>query len=147
MAEKMKSLITKINLRDAATFHNVTVDELTYVNFFFGKNGAGKSTLASSISNPKCQERDPQVNPANYTILTYNQDFINTELPDYGNVKRVFTLSKENAEIRQQIDDATAQREVVITDGKMPGLPETAKRKSLGLCWSIFRESAGIRIR
>ena len=143
MAEKMKSLITKINLRDAATFHNVTVDELTYVNFFFGKNGAEKSTLASSISNPACQEWDPQVNPANYTILTYNQDFINRELPDYGNVKGVFTLSKENAETRAQIDAATAQRDAIAVDGKSAGTARDNKKKELepllehfqGECW------------
>lgn len=58
------------------------------------------------------------INPAEYTILVYNQEFINQNLANYGDLKGVFTLSKENAESRKQIDDKTEERKTVIADGK-----------------------------
>lgn len=116
MQDKMKSLITNIKL-DAATFHGETVDP-TYINFFFGKNGAGKTTVASAFEDPSCLEWQRGINPANYTILVYNQEFINRNLANYGDLKGVFTLSKENAETRKQIDDKKEERKTVIADGK-----------------------------
>ena len=116
MQDKMKSLITNIKL-DAATFHGETVDP-TYINFFFGKNGAGKSTVAYAFDHPECLEWQIGVNPAAYTILIYNQEFIDRNLANYGNLKGVFTLSEENAETRKRIDDKTEERKGVIADGK-----------------------------
>lgn len=116
MQDKMKSLITNIKL-DAATFHGETV-EPTYINFFFGKNGAGKSTVAYAFDHPECLKWQTGVNPADYTILIYNQEFIDRNLANYGDLKGVFTLSEENAETRKQIDDKTEERKGVIADGK-----------------------------
>jgi hypothetical protein len=116
MTDKMTSLIKLIKL-DTATFHGETVDP-TYVNFFFGKNGAGKSTLANAFRHPECLDWATGVNPADYTILVYDQDFITRNLADYGDLKGVFTLSEENAETRKQIDDKTEERKTVVADGK-----------------------------
>lgn len=116
MTEKMTSLIEKIKL-DAATFHGETV-EPTYINFFFGKNGAGKTTIANAFGKPECLEWQKGINPADYTILVYNQEFINRNLANYGDLKGVFTLSEKNANIRQQIDDKAEERKTLITDGK-----------------------------
>lgn len=116
MQDKMKSLVTNIKLDDA-TFHGETV-ETTYINFFFGKNGAGQTTVASAFEDPSCLEWQSVINPAEYTILVYNQEFINQNLANYGDLKGVFTLSKENAESRKQIDDKTEERKTVIADGK-----------------------------
>ena len=116
MQDKMRSLITNIKL-DAATFHGETV-EPTYINFFFGKNGAGKTTVASAFEDPSCLEWQSGINPTDYTILVYNQEFINRNLANYGDLKGVFTLSKENAETRKQIDDKTEERKTVIADGR-----------------------------
>ena len=44
----MPSAITKITL-NRATFSNVPINELTFVNFFYGNNGAGKSSIAYAI--------------------------------------------------------------------------------------------------
>ncbi len=116
MQDKMKSLITNIKL-DAATFHGETVDP-TYINFFFGKNGAGKSTVAYAFEHPECLEWQTGVNSADYTILVYNQEFIDRNLANYGDLKGVFTLSEENAETRKQIDEKTEERKDVVADGK-----------------------------
>ena len=48
MQSKVPSAITKITL-NRATFSNVPINELTFVNFFYGNNGAGKSSIAYAI--------------------------------------------------------------------------------------------------
>ena len=48
MQRKVPSAITNITL-NRATFTDVSIDELTFVNFFYGNNGAGKSSIAHAI--------------------------------------------------------------------------------------------------
>jgi wobble nucleotide-excising tRNase len=146
MTDKMTSLVQQIKL-NAATFHGETVDP-TYINFFFGKNGAGKSTLADAFRHPECLEWQTGVNASDYTILVYDQDFINRNLADYGDLKGVFTLSEENAETRRQIDEKTEERKTVITDGKQAAEDRDKKKGELKplrdafetTCWNTTEE-------
>ena len=48
MSKKMTSAITDISL-NRATFSDVSVSELSYINFFYGNNGSGKSSIAHAI--------------------------------------------------------------------------------------------------
>ena len=48
MQRKVSSAIANITL-NRATFSNVPINELTFVNFFYGNNGAGKSSIAYAI--------------------------------------------------------------------------------------------------
>ena len=48
MQRKVPSAITNITL-NRATFTDVSIDGLTFVNFFYGNNGAGKSSIAHAI--------------------------------------------------------------------------------------------------
>ena len=48
MNGKIPSAITGIKL-NRATFSNVPINGLTFVNFFYGNNGAGKSSIAYAI--------------------------------------------------------------------------------------------------
>ena len=142
MTEKMTSSIKLIKL-DIATFHGEKV-EPTYVNFFFGKNGAGKSTLANAFRQPECLDWETGVNPADYTILVYDQDFITRNLADYGELKGVFTLSEENAETRRRIDDKIEERKTVVADGKQAAEDRDKKNGELkplrdtfeSTCWN-----------
>ena len=52
MNAKVPSAITQITL-NRATFDNESVEQLSFVNFFYGNNGAGKSSIAYAI-----QEQD-----------------------------------------------------------------------------------------
>ena len=49
MQRKVPSAIANITL-NRATFTDVLIDGLTFVNFFYGNNGAGKSSIAHAIS-------------------------------------------------------------------------------------------------
>lgn len=48
MQRKVPSAIANITL-NRATFTDVLIDGLTFVNFFYGNNGAGKSSIAHAI--------------------------------------------------------------------------------------------------
>lgn len=141
--EKQLSLITKIKLNDA-TFHEKTVDGISYVNFFFGKNGAGKSTIAEAFHNPANLEWQAGAIPDEHKILVYNQDFIDRNLANYGDLKGVFTLSEENAEIRSQIDAKTVEQAQVIEEGKQAATDRDNKGNELkplrenfeSTCWT-----------
>jgi len=139
MTEKMTSLIKRIKL-DTATFHSVTV-EPSYINFLFGKNGAGKSTIAAAFADPTCLEWSEEANPSDYTVLIYNQEFIEKNLANYGELKGVFTLSEENAETRQKIDEKTKERDDVIKEGKQAAEDRDKKKAELQPLRETFEET------
>lgn len=130
MDGKDKSLIEKI-IVDGRTFHNVSI-EPTYINFFFGKNGAGKSTLADAFEGDhRGLVPASGVNLDDYTILVYNQTFIRENFRTYGNLKGVFTLSKENADKREEIDSKVEERKAVTAEGKATADARDKKKAEL----------------
>ncbi len=108
MTPKMSSAIKKITL-NTPTF-NGDVVEPTFINFFYGRNGAGKSTIAQAIgANTGLLWQDGK-SAADYDILVYDQDFINNNLQNYGNLAGVFTVCDTNIEIQKQVEQKTAER-------------------------------------
>ena len=110
MAEKIKSEIIRIDLTDASYKDSHAYIEPTYVNFFFGNNGAGKSTIAKAIKSGAGVTYAPGRTAADYLPLVYNQDFIDENFRSYRNLRGVFNLNAKNAEIQQQIDEASEER-------------------------------------
>lgn len=139
MTEKMKGFIEKVTV-DAATFHEEPID-LTYINFFFGKNGSGKSTIAKAMKDPETLTWQNGVNSDNYTVLVYNQDFIDSNFETYGDLKGVFTLSEENAEIRKEIDEKTAERDAITEEGKQVAQDRDKKSDELAPLLNKFQTS------
>ena len=137
MTEKMHGIIEEITL-DAATFHSEKFQP-TYINFLFGKNGAGKSTVAKAFMDPAALRWQAGVNPDGYSILIYNQDFINRNFETYGDLQGVFTLSEENVEIRRQIDEKTAERDDTITEGKNTAGERDKKKAELDPLLATFQ--------
>lgn len=76
MQSKVPSAITKITL-NRATFSNVPINELTFVNFFYGNNGAGKSSIAYAIEEDDGVVWGDGKSAADFDVLVYNQNFIN----------------------------------------------------------------------
>lgn len=110
MAGKIKSEIIRIELTDASYKDSHAYIEPTYVNFFFGNNGAGKSTIAKAIKGGVGLTYAPGRTAADYLPLVYNQEFIDDNFRSYRNMRGVFTLNAKNAEVQEQIDEATAER-------------------------------------
>ena len=110
MAGKIKSEIIRIDLADASYKDSHAYIEPTYVNFFFGNNGAGKSTIAKAIKGGVGLTYAPGRNAADYLPVVYNQECIDDNFRSYRNMRGVFTLNAKNAEVQEQIDEATAER-------------------------------------
>ncbi len=110
MADKIKSEIVRIDLTDASYKDSHAYIVPTYVNFFFGNNGAGKSTIAKAIKGGVGLSYAPGRSAADYWPLVYNQEFIDENFRSYRNMRGVFTLNAKNAEVQEQIDEATAER-------------------------------------
>lgn len=82
MNGKIPSAITGIKL-NRATFSNVPINGLTFVNFFYGNNGAGKSSIAHAIEEEDGITWADGKTAADYDVLVYNQDYINRNFINY----------------------------------------------------------------
>lgn len=82
MQRKVPSAITNITL-NRATFTDVSIDGLTFVNFFYGNNGAGKSSIAHAIEEDDGIVWAGGKTAADFDVLVYNQDFIKIKASNF----------------------------------------------------------------
>lgn len=102
MLKKLSSAITGIEL-NRATFKNIPINGLTFVNFFYGNNGVGKTSIARAIEEDDGISWAPGQSANDFDVLVYDQDFINSNFSIYDNLKGVFTFGKEDAEAKKKI--------------------------------------------
>ena len=113
MQRKVPSAITNITL-NRATFTDVSIDGLTFVNFFYGNNGAGKSSIAHAIEEDDGIVWAGGKTAADFDVLVYNQDFINDNFVNYGDLKGVFIFGEEDIEAKKKIAELTDQKKQKI---------------------------------
>ncbi len=124
MSRKIPSAIQEITL-NTATYKGATVTP-TFINFFFGKNGTGKSTIARAVSTDNGLTWQPGKAHNDYTVLIYNQDFINTNIKSHENLPGVFTINKENIEIESKIKVKSGAKDSLLESrGKLTESKET----------------------
>lgn len=105
MSVKIPSEIIKIELDDASfKGTGTTIDNLTFINFFFGNNGSGKSTIAQAIKSGKGITYARGNTASDYLPLVYDESFINLNFHSYKNMPGVFTINEVNKSIQEQID-------------------------------------------
>lgn len=130
MQRKVPSAIENITL-NRATFTDVPVADLTFVNFFYGNNGAGKSSIAHAIEEDDGVVWADGKSADDYDVLVYNQDFINENFVNYGDLKGVFIFGEEDIEAKKRIAELTEEKKknpmqrwppVKIISRKPPGL-------------------------
>ena len=111
MEQKLISGIKKITL-NSATFKKVEIAP-TQINIFYGNNGTGKSTIARAIkSNNELEWKSGKSN-IDYSIMTYDKEFIEANFQNYGNLRGVFTLGEANVTVQNLIEEKFRQKNIV----------------------------------
>lgn len=130
MQRKVPSAIENITL-NRATFTDVPVADLTFVNFFYGNNGAGKSSIAHAIEEDDGVVWADGKSADDYDVLVYNQDFINENFVNYGDLKGVFIFGEEDIEAKKRIAELTEEKKKK-SDAKVAA-GENYKQKTAGV--------------
>ena len=130
MQRKIPSAITNITL-NRATFSNVPINELTFVNFFYGNNGAGKSSIAYAIEEDDGVVWGDGKSAADFDVLVYNQNFINNNFANYGDLKGVFIFGEEDIEAKEKVDKLSDEKRQK-SEARLAALDEY-KKKTEGL--------------
>ena len=107
MTEKVSALIKKITVNSPVFSNEVVLP--TLINYFFGKNGTGKSTIAKLIGKPGTTEWLPGISLDDYELQVYNEEFIRENIQSYGNIPGVFTITKQNATVKAEVDKKTSE--------------------------------------
>lgn len=107
---KMPASIRKITLNSATFEGRNQPIEPTYINFFYGRNGAGKSTIARAIAADDGVEWADGLSADKFDVLVYNQEFINDNFSDYGDVDGVFTVCSDNKEKEEAATKKTDEK-------------------------------------
>jgi len=128
MNGKIPSAITGIKL-NRATFSDVPINGLTFINFFYGNNGAGKSSIAHAIEEGDGITWADGKTAADFDVLVYNQDYINRNFINYGDLRGVFIFGEEDIEAKKRIEQLTEERKRK-SDERTAALDEHGKKKS-----------------
>ena len=130
MQRKVPSAIENITL-NRATFTDVPVADLTFVNFFYGNNGAGKSSIAHAIEEDDGVVWADGKSADDYDVLVYNQDFINENFVNYGDLKGVSIFGEKDIEAKKRIAELTEEKKKK-SDAKVTA-GEEYKQKTAGV--------------
>ena len=137
-------MISKIGMQGVASYQNlVTLETDKKVNIVYGLNGTGKSTLSNYLYNPSGTgyENCSIDIGSEETVLVYNQRFIQDHFFEADSLKGIFSLSKENKDIKEKIRIAeselltleasveTEQKTIEEERRKLSGLKESAHEK------------------
>lgn len=116
-------MITKIKMNNVASYKNLTSLETDKkVNLLYGLNGTGKSTLSNFLynrSDDKFADCSIEGLMETDTILVYNQQFIKENFYETEDIPGIFTLSKENKEIKELIDKAKNEISIIENNHKV----------------------------
>lgn len=107
-------MITKISMKNVASYKDETTLETNKrINLIYGLNGAGKTQISKFLANQEDEKfKDCKIEGLiNEENLVYNQDFIDENFYDTDRQKGIFTLSEENTNIKQEIENL--QKELI----------------------------------
>lgn len=128
MNGKIPSAITGIKL-NRATFSDVPIQGLTFINFFYGNNGAGKSSIAHAIEEGEGLTWADGKSAADYDLLVYNQEYINRNFTNFGDLHGVFIFGEEDIEAKKRIEQLTEERKRK-SEERTAALDEHSKTKT-----------------
>lgn len=115
MQKKLPSAITGLTL-NRATFNDVRADGLTLVNFFYGKNGTGKSSAANAIAENDGVIWAEGKSAADYDLLVFDRDFIDSNFNSYNALAGVFIFGEEDIEAKNKIAALTEKMNAISAE-------------------------------
>lgn len=140
MQAKVPSKITRISFNDATYKDCGVYIEPTLVNFFFGNNGSGKSTVANTIKADTGIVWKAGKASTDYSVIVYNQDFIDANLQRYHDLPGVFTVNEINIDIQNQVDAKLSEKETA-SNAFTTALEEKEKKESaVDQLFTIFQD-------
>lgn len=116
-------MIRKIQINQVASYRQeATLETDKPINLIYGLNGSGKTTISKYLQNPTSNEGFThchlgQDNPDGSIIRVYNQSFVEDVFHNQDKQNGIFTLSKENKDIENQIKQAIAGRQLIAEEG------------------------------
>lgn len=112
-------MITKVCMKNVASFKNIAVLETDKkTTLIYGLNGTGKSTLSGflyDMNDHRYGECSVEGLLDTDKLLVYNQQFIQDNFYETDDIHGIFTLSKENKDIKKVIDDANSVIERLLS--------------------------------
>ena len=128
---KVKGPIRKVTVNDKtfAKSKKREIENISLINYFYGNNGTGKSTVSDTIyaADPKHVTWEPGVDADSYTMMIFNQAFIDQNIQQYRNLPGVYTISEEASTAQAEIDKVEAD---ISAAKKAEGEKETAKNNA-----------------
>lgn len=108
-------MISKIILNNVASYKlSSQLNTDKKVNLIYGLNGAGKSTFSNYFWNPGSIEYQHCSHHGEYDqILVYNQKFIQENFYSKDTLNGIFSLSKENKNAQEKVDQLTKELEEI----------------------------------
>ncbi|EPM6339951.1 AAA family ATPase [Vibrio parahaemolyticus] len=146
-------MISQINFESVASYRAKTsLNTDKKVNIIYGLNGSGKSTFSNYFYKPsdekfqKCSHTDDDSK-----ILVYNQDFIMDNFYTEDTINGIFSLSKENKEAKEKIEQIAKELDQKKIDSekyrdkihKQKDDISKAKEKAQKVVWDIKKNYSG----
>jgi chromosome segregation ATPase len=147
-------MISKISIENIASYKAMTTLETDKkVNVVYGLNGSGKSTLSNflyQLDTPEYQDCSVEMSKGT-SLYVYNQKFIEENFYEADNLKGIFSLSKENKNIENDIASTQEQLKTQLLEEEKEQDFTNAERKSIvtkrlkacGITWEIKQEFTG----
>jgi len=153
-------MITKLSINQVASYETEALLKTEApINLIYGLNGSGKTTISNYL---KSQQNDSQndlyanctTEPSDYngdTLCVYNQEFIDEVFFNQDIQKGIFTLSKQNKDIENQLTQKNKDQDRLAEEEKELNTNlETKNReitnltiKTQGICFKIKQQHTG----
>lgn len=114
------TMIKEIKVGNIATYSTQVSFQPSTINFIYGSNGVGKSTLTKVISGEMTSSAcSVQWDSTEHEeVVAYDHDFIKKNYSESADLPGIFSLGKENVELRkaiQKLGNDIAQKENEIS--------------------------------
>jgi len=134
-------MISKISIKNTATYLDEVEFTPTKINYFYGSNGSGKTSITKVIGDiishdDCCLEWES----SELKTLVYNKDFVKSNFDQNAPIKGIFTLGEGSKETKKLIEDTRAKIDLLKESIKGQTQLKESKLKELEAVNLKFQE-------